>query len=233
MRAYSFREKNGLRSFLYLTERIVFKQEIAWARSFCHVSFGFDGEDGWGVSLALPGLAVWWRLAGVFPRINKEREVKVSVHGNAVWWTVWRDWRDGWSRRIPRWREGSFHFDDFLLGPSKCSQRVVEERAITVPMPERSYPATAKLVEYTWKRPRWFVRRMMRVQIDLPEGIPHEGKGENSWDCGTDATYGITTGECRTIAAGVGVLVGSVLEQRIKHGGWRDWKWERNEEPIR
>ena len=224
MRAYTFKEKHGLRTFAHIGS-VCLKQEVAWGQSFFHVSFGFDGESGWGLSVALPGAAAWWHVAGVFPRLGREREIKVSIHSAAIWWTIWRDWRDGWSRKVPRWREGSFHFNDFLLGKSVCTRRDVEARDIVVPMPERAYPASAKLVEYTWKRPRWFARRMLRVEIQVPEGIPHEGKGENSWDCGIDGTYGITTGECRTIAQGVGVLVGSCLESRVKYGGWSDWEW--------
>jgi DNA (cytosine-5)-methyltransferase 1 len=60
-----------------------------------------------------------------------------------------------------------------------------------VPMPEGKYPAVAKVERCTWKRPRWFGRTEIRAWLDIPKGIPHAGKGENSWDCGDDGLFGI------------------------------------------
>lgn len=201
--------------------------EVAWLTKHCHITFEFDDEKGWGISLAIPPVAGWLHIG--LPRalsLKRHRQVQVSIHSGGIWWTFWRDWR-GWSSDVPRWREGNFNVVDFLLGRRKCTTRDLEMREIVVPMPERSYPATAKLVEYTWRRPRWFAKRVNRVQIDVPEGLPHAGKGENSWDCGDDATFGITTGPCRSIPEGIGILVGSVLERRVRYGGWSDFVWSR------
>jgi hypothetical protein len=97
-------------------------------------------------------------------------------------------------------------------------------------MPEGAYQGTAKLVLYEWSRPRWFTKRMKRCEIRVPAGIPHEGKGDNSWDCGADATFGMTTGECSSIPQGVGLLVGSVLRDRVEYGGWGDRNWNKQRE---
>jgi hypothetical protein len=70
----------------------------------------------------------------------------------------------------------------------------------------------------------------MRVDLKIDKGIPHAGKGENSWDCGDDATYGMCCA-VKNIAEGVGVLVGSVLHDRVKYGGYGDWLWCRQEPP--
>src|SRR5690606_25314615 len=78
----------------------------------------------------------------------------------------------------------------------------------------------ASLYISTWKRPRWpFATRIRRVQIDMDkdEQIPVMGKGENSWDCGEDATYGITVA-ADTIEAGVAKLVESILRSRRRYG---------------
>ncbi len=128
----------------------------------------------------------------------------------------------------PKWWKFTIDFPKLLFGRQNCTTETLEERDVLVPMPEKAYPAKAKLVLYTWKRPRWFPKSFTRVEIDVPGGIPKEGKGENSWDCGRDATYGITTGSCKTIAEGVGVLVGSVLHDRVRHGGWDDWNWQKS-----
>ena len=93
--------------------------------------------------------------------------------------------------------------------------------------PEGTYQAHAVLEELVWSRPRWFKERMTRVDFEIPNGIPHAGKGENSWDCGDDATFGMSTGECKSIPEGIGKLVGSCLQTRIRYGGWGDYEWKR------
>lgn len=201
--------------------------EVSWGRTFCHLTFGLDDERGLGFSIALPPVALWLHIGLPFLHIRESRTIQISIHSFALWWTMWRDPMGGWSSDVPKWREGSFHFNDFLLGKSKCSTKVLEERNIIVPMPEGPYPAEAKLVEYSWSRSRWFTKRLKRVQIEIAKGIPHAGKGENSWDCGDDATFGITTGECHSIPEGVGILVGSVLHSRVRYGGWGDYVWSR------
>lgn len=48
-------------------------------------------------------------------------------------------------------------------------------------MPEKSYAATVRLFKSYWERPGWFKESVTRVEIKVPEGMPFEGKGENSW----------------------------------------------------
>ncbi|HXI16285.1 MAG TPA: hypothetical protein VNM48_07925, partial [Chloroflexota bacterium] len=82
------------------------------------------------------------------------------------------------------------------------------------------------IFESTWGRRRWphwpLTRRMVRADVQVPEGVPHPGKGENAWDCGEDATYALTCAE-QTPEAAVGRLVESVLRDRRRYGGdqWR------------
>jgi len=129
--------------------------------------------------------------------------------------------------RLHDWRRGSFHFDTFFLGKTTCNKEVLEEREILIPMPEKSYKAHAKLILYTWTRPRWFAKTMKRVEIDIPDGIPMEGKGTAAHNCGRDATFMMTTGRCNSIPRGVGVLVGSCLADRVRYGGWGDYRWDK------
>lgn len=154
------------------------------------------------------------------------RCIGFSLNKQSLSLSLWEDPMES-DGRDPWWWRKYIFFDDFFLGKAKCSTEVLEEKDTVVPMPEKSYEAHAKLMMYTWKRPRWFTKQLKRVQIDVPEGIPHEGKGENSWDCGEDRTFGMTTGECSSIAQGVGDLVGSVLRDRVRYGGWSDWNYKR------
>jgi hypothetical protein len=231
MHWHSSRERGSYRAWLRYGERGCVRVEFSWRTRLTGISFGFDDEDGWGGSLRLYFAGAYFHATVPrWARLKESREISLSFHNGGVWWKLWRDPMGGWSSRDPtRWRDSNFNFVDFFLGRSKCTVRTVEERDVIVPMPEKPYPAHAKLEEYTWKRPRWFSKQLLRVSIEVPNGIPHAGKGENSWDCGDDATFGITTRECRSIPEGVGVLVGACLRSRVKYGGWSDYSWSRPE----
>lgn len=201
-----------------------------WITAGASVERG-DGDDRWSLCLTLPPLFLSVGIGGPW-RMCKRRAIslKLAFPELTLGWVLWKDDHE-WNSRTPRWRQGHFDIVDFLLGRWEYSERDIETREIAVPMPERVYRGKARLFVSTWKRPRWFAKQLVRVGIDLDkgEGIPCQGKGENSWDCGTNHTYGITCA-ARSIPEGVGVLVGSVLRDRVKYGGWRDWMWARPHE---
>lgn len=148
------------------------------------------------------------------------RDLSVAIHGNALWWHLWVD-RNCWSNARPAWRDGCWH----PLGHYKLrgAFEVLEQRDVLVPMPERSYRGTAKVLRSRWgfeKLPALFDKVLTHVSVDMHDGeqIPHPGKGENSYDCGEDATFS-THGPGRTVEDGVGKLVASVLRSRQRHGG--------------
>jgi hypothetical protein len=64
----------------------------------------------------------------------------------------------------------------------------------------------------------------------MTDPVPFPGKGENSWDCGEDATHGYY-GPAASIEDAVGNLVTSTLKRRRKYGG-RDWKPEAVREAV-
>lgn len=224
-------EREGFRAWLRWNSES--RVELSWGISsnriyrLCSITIG-RGSRSLQASIYIPfviGFHV--KLGGVLPA-GKKREFQLSMHGGALWWSIWSDpWGD--ERRWSKFRRGSFHFDDYFLGRSVCSTEQLEEKELEIPMPEKPYMATVKLVRYTWKRPQWFAKRMIRAEIDIPGGIPFEGKGENSWDCGIDGTFGMTTGEVRDIPEAVGILVASCLRERVKNGGWGDWNWKKVE----
>ena len=147
-----------------------------------------------------------WFKEGVLISINLFAKTMESKKG---------DWKWFWN------------MSDILKGKARVSKKVIEEKDILVPMPEKSYKAHAILADWTWHYPRWFSLTIRRCEIELEEGIPHAGKGENSYDCGDDATFGVTTGKIKNIAVAVGNLVGSTLDIRVRYGGWKDWNFKR------
>jgi hypothetical protein len=137
-------------------------------------------------------------------------------------------WNDPMEHRHadPRWWHFAFIPRDFFFGHSVHSERTIRESRVDVPMPERNYPATVRVFESTWKRPRWpWPKRIVRCDITPDTPIPFPGKGENSWDCGEDATHSMTC-MASTEYEAVAKLVESVLRDRHRHGGkqWRPAK---------
>jgi hypothetical protein len=98
---------------------------------------------------------------------------------------------------VKRGRSFYFNLPDALLTPIfgriKHSEEVLDSKPVKIPMPEGEYDGNAKLTRSTWKRPRLPFPSLVRegAHLDIPHGIPFEGKGENSWDCGEDGVFGI------------------------------------------
>lgn len=230
--SHSSREKGSWRWWLHRKSHgdDILSVNLSWKSDLKGIWLARSDGGRWHTAIAIGVLyaSVAWRPTWAkYGGYGSGRELALSFHDWAVWWKVWVD-PDSWESSRPRWRDGNLHPIDALFGRQGCTRKVIEERDVLVPMPEKSYPAKAQLIEFTWKRPRSpFSKTMLRVNLDIPGGIPHAGKGENSWDCGDDATFGLTTGECRTIAEGVGKLVGSCLETRVRYGGWDDYVWSR------
>lgn len=122
------------------------------------------------------------------------------------------------------WREQSITANTFF-GLNASEKVEGDPVPVSVPMPEGSYPAVAKKATYTTR----YTGRLGRVRdlvfgprshsswrLDIPGGIPVEGKGENSWDCGMDGIFG-TGGKSPEDA--IGNAVRSVLRDRKRYGG--------------
>ena len=202
---------------------------VAWNLPGRHpgVSVGWGGdEDSPNAHLGIPGLCDLWvglthrRLARLIG--HKEREMSLRFFDGAVWWSLATPVNE-WSSKTPRWRHGSWHPLDTILGRQKYSERTIDTRRVPVPMPEGVYEATVRMYEAERRRPRWpWPRRILRADVKPDKPIPFPGKGENSWDCGDDATYEMTT-NARTPEEAVGHLVATVLRDRKQRGGGYGW----------
>jgi hypothetical protein len=216
----------------------------SWAlgRAFCHFGIATHEEHGWEFSLAIPPVAFWftidapwiWKptltrqyslpdMRGETYTVVDEREFKVSIHEWTVRFVLWgRQW--DWNSKDPWWIKGvSVNLPDLLLGKAEYSNRPLGDTETVVSMPEGNYRARVEMFESTWKRPRWFAKRMVRATIHTPDGIPHPGKGENSWDCGENATYSLTC-PAATVEEAIAAMVESVLRSRRRHGGSVNWE---------
>jgi hypothetical protein len=195
-------------------------------RTHFRIKFGSEySEKDFLLAIAIPLISFYLTFENVFPRKWRlkecEKEISVSIHDGALWWSFWNDTMS-WSSRTPKWRWGNWNPMDTFLGKIKYSEREFNNKDIEIPMPEKSYLANVVFKECTWKRPLWFAERIIRANVDIPEGIPVPGKGENSWDCGQDAIYS-SCFPAKTLQEVIGKMVESAMRDRIKYGGlkWR------------
>lgn len=163
------------------------------------------------------------RRLGDLLRLSRydDRELSLRFFDKAVWWKVWSD-SHGWTSDTPRWRDGSWHPLDTIFGKTTYVTELVERADMLVPMPEKSYRGHVEIRRDSWRRPRWpFARVVYRAHIDMTDPVPVPGKGENSWDLGQDAIYGMTV-PARTVADAIAAVVKSAMRDRIRRAG-QNW----------
>jgi hypothetical protein len=213
-----------------------YESQVEWSwsffkHSFCHIGMTVSCDHGVTFKLAFPYLFSFFFSVCLGKRMREFSHkwdwyaLYVTIHNWTIWMKAWTNdsetnFKDPWWKR----REFSFCIPDFFLGRDTHSRRDLHtDVKVMVPMPEKSYPAKVTIFESTWKRPRWpFRKRMVRSEVDMIEPIPFPGKGENSWDCGEDATYSLTCPET-TVEDAVASLVRGTLKRRRKYGG-EDWR---------
>lgn len=207
-------------------------REIEWVFgkwTGVRLEIALSGDDDKNVSAAVSFLIGSLYLGAGLPRRHwlrrrlpqeDRRHIGFYVRDNNFHLSLWeRD--DGHHRDDPKWESTHLFLDDLFFGPATYSKTVLEKADVLIPMPEKSYPATVELLAASWTRPRWFTKRMLTCHVEIPGGIPTPGKGENSWDCGQDATFGISC-QASTVHEAISKVVASVLRDRERHGG-RNW----------
>ena len=134
---------------------------------------------------------------------------------------LWSDPME-WRSQDPKWGSFTICPSDILLGKRKYSERELRTDTRMLTLPERTYPVQIKLMEATWKRPRWpFPDKIVRASVEVEGGVPVPGKGENSWDCGEDAIYSSTM-PAKTFDEALSGLYASVMRDRERYGG-KNW----------
>lgn len=155
------------------------------------------GYDHWRLGIRVFDWAIWWS--------GFENEMSMSS-------------KDKWYRR---WH---FNVRDFVLGQNKYEKVEHSKHRIWIPLPEGQYLAEATYVTATWRRKHWpwwpfkLVREFVDVDVQAWHGLPHEGKGENSWDCGTDGLFGYSS-DGHSLEKAIAKGVESTLKSRARYGG--------------
>lgn len=182
---------------------------ISIPSSFWHIDIDLC-QNGWqeeaiGFSIATPLCAIWIGLESrwlykILEPITKRKDQKytngrtigLSIHSGSIWVSLWDDPMES-RGKDPWWWHFTITPMDILFGKAKHSETTEQEGNCVVTMPEKDYAGTYKIFWSYWKRPfSPFVKKLRRISVEIPEGIPIPGKGENSWDCDDDATFGVT-----------------------------------------
>lgn len=155
-------------------------------------------------------------LSRSFRRCFEDRELSVSWHDGSLWLKLWCD--DEYHSRRP-WHRNTvcLHVVQWFTGRPRCETVEGEYVPCVVPMPEGAYRARAKPETRTWTY-RFGVKRVREswwLDVEDRGGIPFQGKGENSWDCGDDGLCGIG-GD--TLEKAIGNAVASALKSRRRYG---------------
>jgi hypothetical protein len=152
-----------------------------------------------------------------------EREVAVHISPRSeratVRWSLWHPVHS-WHSNTPRWRNGSWDLLDAVLGRRDMRWESIETVTVSIPMPERSYEANIEMRDHvSWRRRMSFrTQRHRCANVAIPGGIGHPGKGENAWDCGDDATFGMSC-PAQTVEEAIGKVVASIYRDRKRYGG--------------
>lgn len=195
---------------------LTLRMEAGWLGKASHAGFSIEEDEDSGGAQVFVGL---WRLVNVWVsagspalvgwRYRRQRArgvpykhrpelniVNLRFHNRAVWWEVWHP-KHEWHRGTPRWRHGSFQAWDWLAGKTQYTSQVLADVEAEVAMPEASYPCRVKVERQVWSRKRWPAMVRAGYSVDMlpwadgrPGYVPVPGKGENSWDCGPDGTFG-------------------------------------------
>ena len=153
-----------------------------------------------------------------------DRSWGFSVFEGAIHITIGAE-ANGWSDDQPKWRDIYVNIRDVVFGPATRHEEVIEERDEILYMPEKNYTAHVKLVREWWTRPRLWYRLydQMSCDVSVDGGVPIPGKGENSWDCGDDATFSMFFRNCSSIDMAVDRFRDDAFQTRASRGG-RGWQ---------
>lgn len=187
-------------------------------------------EDDAGLHLSVPGLRVWLSVRRLLPKAIRHmpgRWLGWTTHHGSIYLYLWADptetirrapFRDA---RSPK-RQPILYIEDWLKGKTYYSDQEIGTVRMEVQMPEGRYPATVRMFLSTWRRAWWpGVEWAIRAHVIPDVPIPIPGKGEDSFNCGDDATYELTTPATTPLAA-ADALAADVLARRRRYGGV-DW----------
>ncbi len=190
--------------------------------------FSGDGNDGIGGHISIPWLFfLFIHLDGILPyswvrRFGGTRQTNITWSDGSLRFALFEREME-WNSRDPWWVRGvSLPFGDWIFGRRKhLIERSAEPVDILICMPEGQYRGTVVMKDEAWVS-RFNTKRIRRAHVEMQDPVPFPGKGENSWDCGEDATHSMTC-LADEVEDAVAEMTRSVLRSRRRYGG-RNWR---------
>lgn len=130
--------------------------------------------------------------------IKEPLETGFYFYDWAFVWSCMKTDNEGWSSRDPWWKDIYFHIDDFFLGKMETlTDRLLDAEGIKFKLGGKNFTMDA----ITWECRRQFRRYIPYVlwhrtfeAVDMKIKDPpmRSGKGESSYDCGDDGSFGLS-----------------------------------------
>ena len=210
---------------------IEFRTEVV-VPDFSHLllSITLGGEEFFHFNIGLGLFSIYFSLH--IPFIYS----RIAPHFN--WWNTWKSYNTGinihdWTIWVRLWhnedydqlkRSWSLNLERLFLGNTTYSNQEICSSYFELKLPERLYIGTAKLSRVNWVRDRfpWLKKSIIRCELNVPEGIPIPGKGENDWDLEDDKSYSFSSELTGSIEDSINKWIDYTISRRLKHGG-EDW----------
>jgi hypothetical protein len=152
------------------------------------------GEYAFLLNIAIPFLfSIWfglysWRMSRMLRLPYESRTTGFYISKELSHLQIWNDDSE-WTRKSRSW---SVLNENLFFGRSHFKKEPLQTIEGFIPMPEKDYPATFEISRdtWTWKRFKKPLT-LVRVMVNIPEGIPHPGKGTSSWNLDDDALFGM------------------------------------------
>lgn len=244
MRHHSNHQDNSHRYWVYVWKLCFgFECSTRW-RSGYIATVGYGGQEGLlEFCLAVPRLFLHLNIETPFswhrirPRDGKygESQAEFGLHtiGHDLLLRFGHDpygthcYHGGWFGGLrAAWhnREIALFRTRWIMGRRRYSREVLEtDIPVMVDVgqwDEDRYIGLARRERIEWRQR--FGRRWTRTDyiIEMTQGIPIPGKGENSWDCDDDAIYGFGAAD---LDGAIAHIVEQVRKERLRLGG-HEWR---------
>jgi hypothetical protein len=214
--------------YVRATDRRPLKIEVDWAfgRRVWSSGGSYSRKNSGTIALHAslrPVASVYLIVKHVWPRRvdQPSRTYSLSIVDGTLHWDFGKPGSDDeWHRDDPlNWMRGCRFLLDDIFGRDVCTTENVGPPVQALAcFPEGRYTLTLQRQVWTWTRPRWpwpYVRRSVDITLERPPEF--QGKGENSYDCGPDAIYGMSS-DGHGYEDAVAAYVKAVLRERAKRG---------------
>jgi hypothetical protein len=202
------------------------KLEVDWAFGRRVWSSGVSVGRSEGGTITLhasirPLFSLYLIVKHVLPRGAASRTYSISIVDGSLHYDLGKPGSgDEWHRNDPlNWMRGCRFLTDDIFGRGHCTTEKIGPPVQAIAcFPEGQYTLTLQREVRTWTRPRWpwpYVRRSVDITLERPPGF--QGKGENSYDCGPDAIYGMSS-EGHSFEDAVAAYTRAVLRERARRG---------------